>query len=718
MPFATRVLEVTDRLLSLLPSDAPTLVAAVTHTTTLTNTAGVTVTVTIEDVPASLTPGSYTVKDLCQHLALAMIPLGLTNEKDRLLQHTLNHLDSEDASNSTTILKHLQCANTMSHNIAVAEDLSASALAANIKKNKSSFTCAYHKTNSTHNTKDCCVLAKKRENKEAAAKAATNFSSSTSLNSFEQATMANILHICLPPVCHPNNSPRPKTTADDPWNPDTGATSSMTKHLNWLRNIVNVKVAVELTNNSVVWATKMGKVWFQPAVHGCRTGRTIVFHNILYIPKLQNNLFSVLSVVQNAKWRVSIEEGEMRFYSPAPECQLVMTVSITGTTGHLEGWTLDNKVKAAFLSKHVSRDLLHQHLGHIGRDHLQHMLRHDLTYGIAIEPKSRLTDVCTSCLAGKQHRDPFPQSTENRSIELLGHIHSNFHGPLQTQTPGGFKYWITFVDGYSQFKVVCLLCNKSDAFEEFKKFVARVECQTGKKVKELWDDKGGEYIGKEFDMWCAKQGIAHQHTVRATPQQNGVTEHLNRTLAEGVVAMLNQSNLPKSFWGVAVLYLTDILNCTPSSTVANTTSWAIWYNKQLDISMFRVFGCHAHVNILRKDRKNLEPHFEPQIFIGFAEGYKGWKVYSLSTKKVSVTRDVVFDESSFPGLSTSAEPVPVPIPVMLHDIWLYDDKAPPPAAPVDSDSEEKSTEEESTDEDEDDEDDKVAKQLAPTTPER
>ena len=251
---------------------------------------------------------------------------------------------------------------------------------------------------------------------------------------------------------------------------------------------------------------------------------------------------------------------------------------------------------------------------------------------------------------------------------------------------------------------------------EFQNFVAKVELQTNKKVKALRDDKGGEYISNDFDIWVNKQGIICEHTVRATPQQNGVAKRLNRTLAEGVIMMLNQANLSKSFWGTAVLYLTEILNRTPSSATSDTTSWAIWHGKRPDISMFRVFGCQVHVNILRKDRKNLEPHSEPCIFIGFSEGYKGWKVYNPETKKMSVARDVVFDETSFPGLSTKTQPSPIVMPVTLSDIWL-DTAAPPPLLPAASDSDDDDEDSDSEDYDED-EDEDVAKQLAPTTPEQ
>ncbi|KAJ2911395.1 hypothetical protein MD484_g9020, partial [Candolleomyces efflorescens] len=237
--------------------------------------------------------------------------------------------------------------------------------------------------------------------------------------------------------------------------------------------------------------------------------------------------------------RVVIEGEQLRFYTQ--ERELVLTASITGTTGRLDGHTLDNQVEEAFLTHYVEKNLLHQWLGHIGKDRLRTLLSQNLATGIAVKPGSKMIDICEPCLAGKQHRDPFPSLTSNRASNLLARIHSDLHGPLQTQTPSGYRYWVTFIDDFSRYKEVTLLKRKSDAFDTFKEFVAKAERATEKKVKELRDDKGGEYIGKDFDTWCRTQGITRQHTVRATPQQNGVAEQFNQTLAEGVVAMLNQA---------------------------------------------------------------------------------------------------------------------------------------------------------------------------------
>ena len=75
------------------------------------------------------------------------------------------------------------------------------------------------------------------------------------------------------------------------------------------------------------------------------------------------------------------------------------------------------------------------------------------------------------------------------------------------------------------------------------------------------------------------------------PQQNGVAKHLNQTLAEGVVVMLNQAQLPVGFLGQAILYLTHILNVTPSLALSEMTSYEVWKGQKPDLTMYQTFGC-------------------------------------------------------------------------------------------------------------------------------
>jgi len=76
-----------------------------------------------------------------------------------------------------------------------------------------------------------------------------------------------------------------------------------------------------------------------------------------------------------------------------------------------------------------------------------------------------------------------------------------------------------------------------DVFDTFKKWKALVEIETGKKLKCLRSDNGGEHRSKEFDRYYSEHGIHREKTVPRTPQENGVSERMNRTIMERARSM-------------------------------------------------------------------------------------------------------------------------------------------------------------------------------------
>ena len=92
------------------------------------------------------------------------------------------------------------------------------------------------------------------------------------------------------------------------------------------------------------------------------------------------------------------------------------------------------------------------------------------------------------------------------------------------------------------------LRKKLVVFPVFKEYKARVELESGKKIKCLRTDNDGEYTNEDFLAFCKQERIQRQFTVAYTPQQNRVAERMNRTLTERIRAMLRTAGLPNSFW--------------------------------------------------------------------------------------------------------------------------------------------------------------------------
>ena len=65
---------------------------------------------------------------------------------------------------------------------------------------------------------------------------------------------------------------------------------------------------------------------------------------------------------------------------------------------------------------------------------------------------------------------------------------------------------------------------KNETFKKFHEFKALIENQTGKHIRVLRSDNGGEYESHQFEDFCKEVGIKRQLTVPYNPQQNGVVE--------------------------------------------------------------------------------------------------------------------------------------------------------------------------------------------------
>eukprot|EP00253_Pinus_taeda_P006996 PITA_06996 len=71
---------------------------------------------------------------------------------------------------------------------------------------------------------------------------------------------------------------------------------------------------------------------------------------------------------------------------------------------------------------------------------------------------------------------------------------------------------------------------KRETYSKFCEFKALVEKESGKKVKALRSDNGGEYISGEFKDICSAEGIQRELIAPHNPQQNGVAKRKNRTI--------------------------------------------------------------------------------------------------------------------------------------------------------------------------------------------
>jgi hypothetical protein len=66
--------------------------------------------------------------------------------------------------------------------------------------------------------------------------------------------------------------------------------------------------------------------------------------------------------------------------------------------------------------------------------------------------------------------------------------------------------------------------------------------------------------------------------------------------------------------------------------------------KKPNVSHLKVFGYIAYVHVPDEKRSKLDPKVEKCIFIGYSLEQKGYKCFNPSTRKLQMSRDVMFDE--------------------------------------------------------------------------
>ena len=169
------------------------------------------------------------------------------------------------------------------------------------------------------------------------------------------------------------------------------------------------------------------------------------------------------------------------------------------------------------MSKNASQ-LWHLRYGHLHTAGLRLLNQKEMVNGL---PRIEAVGaVCEGCMYGKQSKRSFPVGQSWRATEPLELVHADLCGPMRTESLGGSKYFLLFVDDYSRMSWVYFLKFKSEAFEQFVKFKAIVEKQKGSNLKTLRTDRGGEFTSGEFNQYCEKHGIHKEHTTPYTPEQN------------------------------------------------------------------------------------------------------------------------------------------------------------------------------------------------------
>ena len=429
---------------------------------------------------------------------------------------------------------------------------------------------------------------------------------------------------------HGNEESSPKK-----WIFDTGASNHMTGSKAAFSDLdTGVTGSVKFGDGSVVRIEGCGTVLF-----ACKNGEHRTLANVYYIPRLTANIISC-GQLDEAGFQILVQDGVMRVRDE----HMRLLAKIHRSPGRLYVRDIDI-ARPVCLNAVAGEDAWrwHARFGHINFAALRKMGREELVRGLPL--LSQVEQVCEACLAGKHRRSPFPHQAQRRSTEVLELVHGDLCGPITPATPSGNRYFLLLVDDYSRYMWVALLPTKDAAPTAIQRIQAAAERKSGKKLRALRTDRGGEFTVGNFNKYFAELGIRRELTAPYTPQQNGVVERRNQTVVGTARSMLKAKGLPGKFWGEAVTTAVYILNRASTKGAGGRTPYELWTGSRPGVHHLRTFGCVAHVKTTGHLKK-LDDRSKPTIFIGYEPGSKAYRTYDPATRRVCVTRDVVFDEEA------------------------------------------------------------------------
>ena len=368
--------------------------------------------------------------------------------------------------------------------------------------------------------------------------------------------------------------------------------------------------------------------------------------NVYHVPDLTNNFVSVSAMTRVGNVIAIFDNSGVKIQDK--QTLETLGYGILSHNVYLLACTIN--VPLNFLSKcNADADaddlfeLWHRRLGHCSSERMMSMANKQMVIGM--DKINGKPGFCNGCIKGKLKRAPFPEKDGITTKNILDLIHTDVCGPFSTNSAGGAKYFVTFIDDFSRMRSVFPIAKKSDVFEALREFEAMVTTQTRLKIKAIRSDCGGEYLDHRVKNWMKQKGIRHERSVPHAHQQNGVSERTNRILCEMAVSMMEQAGVDRNFWAEAISAACYISNRLPTKATG-VTPYEKWYGEKPNVNHLRIWGCMGYVLKTGPEKEKLTSKVKKMRFVGYdAYNKNAYRMWDEEKRRLYIRRDIVFLEN-------------------------------------------------------------------------
>ena len=413
---------------------------------------------------------------------------------------------------------------------------------------------------------------------------------------------------------------------------DSGASRHMSSYRHKFSNYRSIEPrSIRAADDHTFKAIGKGDMKIDVPNNAART--TMTLKDVLYCPNLGFTLVSV-SRIAAAGYTVMFKDAICNILDRTGK----IIGEIEASNGLYRVSNSHDKASVAFAQK-SSIVSLHRRLGHISPAMVKTMIASKACSGLELDDRSDMTP-CASCEHAKATRKPVQKTrTTPRANIFGGEIHSDVWGPSPVQTIAKQDYYISFTDDYTRWTTIYLMKKKSGALKYYQSFEAWCATQFDARIRTLRTDRGGEYMSNDFDDHLGKRGTLRIAAPHDTPEYNGVSERLNRTVLERTRAVLHASGLPKFLWGEAAVHIVWLKNRTPTRALSDgTTPFQMLYKTKPDFS--RIFDWGAPIWVHDANSNKLDARGVLGRWVGLDSDGGYHRVYWPGKHSITVERSV------------------------------------------------------------------------------
>ena len=446
---------------------------------------------------------------------------------------------------------------------------------------------------------------------------------------------------------------------------DSGATSHLFAcQQNFIQSTMKPQVTeIQVAGGRIIKSTHKGDVKLTTTLlNGER--RTLLLKDALLVPSLTHNLVS-LRRMDNAAYTAQIGKGKITLSSPND-----MLVAVAHLKEGLYVLDTDRHTPSANLAATNTTDLpaidlWHRRLGHASGKFLANFLSKS-------QRKEKLS-YCDACVQAKMHRRPFFKTSTGTTNAVaqaaFDIVVSDLVGPMRTISHTGKRYVAFIIDVFTRYIWAIFLKSKDEFFNAYVIWSNFISRQTGKLPKRFHSDGGTEFHRSEFTDLFNEHGTEFTSTSPGSSNQNPIAERTNRTAFTMARSMLLQAGMPKKYWTDAIAYAVYVKNRLPAAVLKGRQPALMLKEVAKETAQtlcrhLHIFGCKAWKHDTAQGKLSAQAVL--CVFLGVDTIKKGYRLLSLSDSKISISRNVVFDETSYPNQNNEPAQQPPSVTIELE----------------------------------------------------